>query len=60
MENGAEFLHRPWTRGAFTYDKLIDGSLTLADVAECNEALDVVDENERRWHAHVARTRGRS
>lgn len=41
---------RPVLRGLIQYESLItDGVLTLEDVARCNDALDVQDENERRY-----------
>jgi len=32
------------------YESLIDGTLSLYDVAEMNDALDVQDENEHRYY----------
>jgi hypothetical protein len=32
------------------YESLIDGTLSLDDVALLNDALDVKAENERLWH----------
>ena len=40
---------RPVSRGWCKYESLIDGTLSLADVALMNEALDGQDENERRF-----------
>ena len=40
---------RPVLRGLCKYESLIDGTLSLADVALMNDALDVQDENERRY-----------
>lgn len=48
MIEGEEFLFRPVTRGFYTADKLVDGTLDLAFIALCNEAIDVEDENARR------------
>jgi hypothetical protein len=31
------------------YESLIDGSVDLGDVADCNDALDARAENERRY-----------
>jgi hypothetical protein len=59
MDSGAEWLVRPAIRGMCGYESLIDGRLTLEHVAEMNDALDVVDENERRWQAYIAANRGR-
>ena len=43
------FLLRPVLRGLCKYESLIDGTLSLADVALMNQALDVEDENNRRY-----------
>lgn len=40
---------RPVLRGACRYESLIDGTLGLEDLAAMNDALDVQDENERRY-----------
>lgn len=40
---------RPVARGLCRYESLKDGSLDLGDVALMNDALDVQDENERRY-----------
>lgn len=39
---------RPALRGVYRLESLIDGTLDLEHVALANEALDVMDENERR------------
>lgn len=44
---------RPVLRGLCKYESLLDGTLALADVALLNDALDVDDENTRRYHASV-------
>ena len=36
-------------RGLCRYESMKDGTLTLADAALMNEALNVQDENERRY-----------
>lgn len=41
---------RPVLRGVFRMESLIDGTLDLEHVVLANEALDVLDENERRLH----------
>ena len=38
---------RPVLRGACRYESLLDGTLSLGDIARINDALDVQDENER-------------
>lgn len=40
---------RPVARGWCKYESLIDGTLSLADVALMNDAIDVQDENELRY-----------
>ncbi len=30
-----------------TYDKLLDGTISLADIAEMNDAISLMDENTR-------------
>ncbi len=39
---------RPVLRGLCRYESLLDGTLSLCDLAELNDALDVEAENERR------------
>ena len=41
----------PVMAGLCNYESLIDGTLSLADVADLNELLDVEAENERRYQA---------
>jgi hypothetical protein len=48
MSTGEDWLYRPAVRGMCKMESLLDGTLSLADVADANEALDVVDENEYR------------
>ncbi len=36
-------------RGLCKYESLLDGSLDIYDIATMNDALDVSDENERRY-----------
>lgn len=36
---------------------MLDGTLSLADVADMNEALDVANENQKRMQAYMARNR---
>lgn len=48
MRDETDYLMRPVMRGLVTYDKLLDGSLSLNDVARMNEAIDVEDENNLR------------
>lgn len=39
---------RPAVRGVYRMESLLDGTLDLEHVLLANEALDVLDENERR------------
>jgi uncharacterized protein DUF6889 len=39
---------RPVLRGCCSYESLIDGKLSLVDLARLNDAIDVSDENARR------------
>ena len=49
MPDGEGWLLRPVLAGCCRYESLIDGTLGLEDVARLNDALDVKDENERRY-----------
>ncbi len=46
MPDGLDFLFRPVLRGVIQYESLIDGTLSLEDVADLNDALDIRDHNE--------------
>ena len=48
MENGEDWILRPALRGVCRYESLIDGTLSLNDVALMNEALDIDAENNYR------------
>jgi hypothetical protein len=50
LPDGEDFIMRPVLRGLCKLESLVDGSLTLEHIARANEALNVYDENERRWH----------
>ena len=49
MAGGEDWLLRPVLRGLCRYESLKDGTLDLLDIAIMNEAIDVQDENERRY-----------
>ena len=49
---------RPVLSGLCKYESLTDGTLSLADVADMNDALDVKNENERRYCEYIKRTEG--
>ncbi|MCL8000198.1 hypothetical protein M8994_18365 [Brucella sp. 21LCYQ03] len=42
-------MFRPVMAGMCRYESLIDGVLDLSDIARMNDALDVRDENQRRY-----------
>lgn len=48
---------RPVLRGLCRYAEVVDGTLTLFDIAEMNDAIDVLDENT--WRAQEAAKNGR-
>lgn len=50
MPDGEDWLLRPVDRGMCSYESIIDGTLSLEDVALMNDYLDVKDENERRFN----------
>jgi len=50
LPDDEDFLMRPVLRGMCKLESLLDGTLTITDLAWANEALDVHDENERRVH----------
>ena len=54
-EDGIEWLFRPVEHGFCRYESLIDGTLDLADVADMNEAIDLVVENQNRLASAVTR-----
>jgi len=49
MGTGEDWLFRPVIAGCCKYEALLDGTLSLEDVATLNEALDVQAENEKRY-----------
>ena len=49
MPDGEDWLLRPVVRGMCKYESLKDGTLDLADMAIMNDALNVLEENERRY-----------
>lgn len=50
---------RPAIRGVYRMESLLDGTISLEHVAMANDALDMADENERRWNAAMERERER-
>jgi hypothetical protein len=49
LPSGEDWLLRPVLRGLLKYESLIDGTLYIEDIALLNDAIDVQDENERRY-----------
>lgn len=43
-----DILMRPVLRGLCRYESILDGTLSLCDIMDLNEALDVFDENSYR------------
>jgi hypothetical protein len=50
MADGEDWLMRPALAGVCRYESLVDGALSLRDVARMNDALAVKSENEARAH----------
>ena len=48
MDGEEDLLFRPVLRGLCKYESLIDGTLSLFDIAKMNHALDVEAENKHR------------
>lgn len=48
---------RPVLRGMCRYESLIDCTLSLVDIAIMNDALDCLDENERRLSEALTKER---
>lgn len=48
MGDGTFWVMRPVVQGMVKYESLLDGSIDLAGIAACNDALDVQAENEFR------------
>ncbi|MDF0491602.1 hypothetical protein PX554_26155 [Sphingomonas sp. H39-1-10] len=50
MADDEDWLMRPALAGVCRYESLIDGTLSLRDVARMNDAIMVRSENEARAH----------
>lgn len=57
LPDAKDYVFRPVLRGLCRYESLIDGTLSLYDIAEMNDAIDVLDENT--WRASEAAKNGR-
>lgn len=51
LPGGLDWMLRPVLAGCCRYESLLDGALGLEDLALMNDALDVREENERRYMA---------
>jgi len=49
MSDETDWLMRPVLAGMCLYESLIDGKIDLVDIARMNEALNVREENQRRF-----------
>lgn len=54
MAEGEDWLYRPVLRGYVQAESLFNGAITLEQVALVNEAIDVSEENQRRYERHKA------
>ena len=59
LPDGEGYLLRPAVKGMYRMEGLLDGTLDLEHVMLANDYLDVLDENERRYHAYLERQRDR-
>ena len=48
MSDESDWVMRPVMRKLIKYGELLNGSLTIMDLGRLNEAIDVLNENERR------------
>lgn len=48
MADGEDYVLRPVMLDKLRYESLLDGTVDIYDIAVLNEALDVMNENERR------------
>ena len=55
MSTGEDWLFRPALRRLCLFESLVDGTLDLEMVATMNEAVDVMDANQRRAEAQKER-----
>lgn len=58
MASEEDWAMRPVLAGCLRYESLLDGTVTLEDLARINDALDVQDENSRRITASMERKNG--
>lgn len=55
LADGEFYLMRPALAGVYRMESLLDGSLDLEAVTLANDALDVQQENERRYRSMMER-----
>ena len=58
LPDGEDWLWRPVMRKFFKYHELIDGSLSIEDVAMMNDLIDLYDENDARRQDAQEKARG--
>lgn len=58
MADGTFYAMRPVIHGLCKYESLLDGTLTLGDLARMNDALDVDFENKARISAWLEKRHG--
>lgn len=56
MPENEDYVMRPVLAGMIDYYRLLDGSISLLDIARMNDALDVKAENEHRAYAAMNKT----
>lgn len=54
MTDELDWVMRPVIRGLCSYESLMEsGSINLVDISRMNEALDVADENQRKYDEYI-------
>ena len=59
MSTQEGWLLRPVRAGLCRFESLVDGTLSLCDVADLNEFLDVEAENDRRARVALSKAKGK-
>lgn len=57
LDDGEMYLMRPALRGVYRMESLLDGTIDLEAVLVANDAINVTDENEYRYHEWQQRSR---
>ena len=58
LPDGEDWLWRPYMRRYCEYRELIDGTLSIEDVAMMNDLIDLYDENDARRQDAQEKARG--